>query len=201
MKNVAVLTEDGAFAIFFCSHPRWFDSSRVPTSRNLPSKARKMLMPGAQAVGGGGGGWVGLGAAGIDWCIMEGKKAGRCVSMSIGSVGVSNILGNVVAFCTYAYLKGDVLGKMEEYSLILLIDCWTSFEGVFVNKWSYCWFPRDIMAATLDGTNKSISLHWELNPISCKFLKKNSILLSFNMATLSRGCKQGIHKGHQVPTL
>ena len=52
---------------------------------------------------------------------------------------------------------------MEEYSLILLIDCWTSFEGVFVNKWSYCWFPRDIMAATLDCRNKSISLHCELN--------------------------------------
>ena len=61
---------------------------------------------------------------------------------------------------------------MEEYSLILLIDCWTSFEGVFVNKWSYCWFPRDIMAATLDCTNKSISLHCELNLFHVNFSRK-----------------------------
>ena len=58
MKNVAVFTEDGAFALFFCPHPRGFDSSRVPTPRNFPSKAKKMLMPGGQPRGA-------LGAAGI----------------------------------------------------------------------------------------------------------------------------------------
>ena len=31
MKNVAVLTVDGAFAFFFRPHPGEFDSSRVPT--------------------------------------------------------------------------------------------------------------------------------------------------------------------------
>ena len=41
MKNVAVLTEDGAFALFFRPHPGGFDSSRVPTPGNLPSKAKK----------------------------------------------------------------------------------------------------------------------------------------------------------------
>ena len=43
MKNVVVLTEDGAFAIFFRlrPHPGGFDSSRVPTPGNLPSKAKK----------------------------------------------------------------------------------------------------------------------------------------------------------------
>ena len=60
MKNVAVLTEDGAFALFFRPHPGGFDSSRVPTPRNLPSKAKKMLMPGGQPGG------EGVGAAGID---------------------------------------------------------------------------------------------------------------------------------------
>ena len=59
MKNVAVLTEDGALALFFRPHPRGFDSSRVPTPGNLPSKAKKMLMPGCQP-------GRGLGAAGID---------------------------------------------------------------------------------------------------------------------------------------
>ena len=55
MKNVTVLTEDGAFALFFCPHPGEFDSSRVPTPGNLPSKAKRMLMPGGQP---GGGAWA-----------------------------------------------------------------------------------------------------------------------------------------------
>ena len=41
MKNVAVLTEDGAFALFFRPHPRGVDSSRVSTPGNLPSTAKK----------------------------------------------------------------------------------------------------------------------------------------------------------------
>ena len=41
MKNVAVLTENRAFALFFRPHPGGFDSSRVPTPGNLPSKAKK----------------------------------------------------------------------------------------------------------------------------------------------------------------
>ena len=41
MKNVAVLTEDWAFALFFRPHAGGFDSSRVPTPGNLPSKAKK----------------------------------------------------------------------------------------------------------------------------------------------------------------
>ena len=83
---------------------------------------------------------------------------------------------------------------MEEYSLIVLINCWTSFEGVF-----FFFFKKKVvilLAATLDDTNKSISLLWELNPISCKFLKENSIVLSSNMAALSRGRNQEFHKGH-----
>ena len=57
MKNVAVLTEDGAFALFFRPHPGGFDSSRVPTPRNLPSKAKKNAnAPGVSPGGGGGGG-------------------------------------------------------------------------------------------------------------------------------------------------
>ena len=57
IKNVAVFTEDGAFALFFRPHPRGFDSSRVPTPGNLTSKAKKMLMPGGQP-GKEGGGWA-----------------------------------------------------------------------------------------------------------------------------------------------
>ena len=57
MKNVAVFAEDGAFALFFRPHLGGFDSSRVPTPGNLPSKAKKMLMPGGQPGGGAGCSW------------------------------------------------------------------------------------------------------------------------------------------------
>ena len=62
MKNVSVLMEGGAFALCFRPYSGGFDSSIVPTAGNLPSKARKMLMPGGQR--GMGGGWLCL--AGID---------------------------------------------------------------------------------------------------------------------------------------
>ena len=57
-----MLTEDGAFALFFRPHPGGFDSSRVPTPGKLPSKAKKNAnAPGSAREGGGGG----LGAGGI----------------------------------------------------------------------------------------------------------------------------------------
>ena len=59
MKNVAVLTSEGAFALFFCPHPGGFDSSRVPTPGNLPSKAKKNANArGSARARGGGGGWA-----------------------------------------------------------------------------------------------------------------------------------------------
>ena len=58
MKSVAVLTEDGAFALFFRPHPGGFDSSRVPTPGNFPSKAKKNAN--AQGSARGGGGWAQL---------------------------------------------------------------------------------------------------------------------------------------------
>ena len=50
------VTEDGVFALFFRLHRGGFDSSRVPTPGNLPSKVQKMLMHGDQPVWGGEGG-------------------------------------------------------------------------------------------------------------------------------------------------
>ena len=41
----------------FSSPPGGFDSSRVPTPGNLPSKAKKMLLPGGQPGEGAGGNW------------------------------------------------------------------------------------------------------------------------------------------------
>ena len=42
IKNAAVLTENGAFALFFRPHPGGFDSSTVATPGNFPYKAKKM---------------------------------------------------------------------------------------------------------------------------------------------------------------
>ena len=38
--------EDGVFALFFRPQPGEFDSLKVPAPRNLPSKAKKMLISG-----------------------------------------------------------------------------------------------------------------------------------------------------------
>ena len=43
MKNVAVLTENGALALLLSPHPGVFDSSRVPTPGNLQFKAKKKI--------------------------------------------------------------------------------------------------------------------------------------------------------------
>ena len=64
-KCCSVQTEDGAFAVFPRPHPGGFDSSRVPTPGNLPTKAKKMLMPGGGT----------LGAAGIDRCITAPEQS------------------------------------------------------------------------------------------------------------------------------
>ena len=43
MKNVAVLTEDRAFALFFRPRPGEFDSAIVPIPGNVPSKANWLM--------------------------------------------------------------------------------------------------------------------------------------------------------------
>ena len=53
MNNVAALTEEGAFALFFGPHPGGFDSSRVPTREFAIQGKKEMLMPEGQP----GGGW------------------------------------------------------------------------------------------------------------------------------------------------
>ena len=68
MNNEQCCSVDGGRGIcpLFWTHPGGFDSSRVPTPGNLPSKAKIMLMPEGQPRAG-----EGLGAAGIDWCIRK----------------------------------------------------------------------------------------------------------------------------------
>ena len=55
MKNVAVLTKDGEFALVFLPSPGGFDSSRVPAPGNLQNANAR----GSARVGGGGAlGWA-----------------------------------------------------------------------------------------------------------------------------------------------
>ena len=56
--NEKCCSVDGGRGIrsLFSSHTEGFDSSRVPNPGNLPSKAKKMLMPGISTRGGGRGG-------------------------------------------------------------------------------------------------------------------------------------------------
>ena len=58
MKNVAVLTEDGAVALFFRPYPGGFDSSRVLPREFAIQGKKKMPVPRVQPGGGGGGGWA-----------------------------------------------------------------------------------------------------------------------------------------------
>ena len=52
MKNVAVLTEDGAFALFFCPQSGGFDSSRVPTPPVICHPRQKKKNANARGVSG-----------------------------------------------------------------------------------------------------------------------------------------------------
>ena len=62
LKNVAVVTEDGAFALFFRPHPGGFDSSRVPIPGEFAIQGQEHANARGQPEEGGGG----PGAAGID---------------------------------------------------------------------------------------------------------------------------------------
>ena len=54
MKNVTVLTEDGAFAVFFRPHPGGFDSSRVPPPGICHRRQKNANARGSAPKGGGG---------------------------------------------------------------------------------------------------------------------------------------------------
>ena len=58
MKNVAVLTEDGAFALFFRPLPVKFDTSRVSTPREFAIQGKKNAYARDSGGGGGGEAWV-----------------------------------------------------------------------------------------------------------------------------------------------
>ena len=67
MKNVTVLTEDGAFALFFCPHPGKFDSSKVFHPREFAIQGKKNANAPGSAPGGGGGRVGELDAGGISF--------------------------------------------------------------------------------------------------------------------------------------
>ena len=60
IKNVALLTEDGAFALFFLPYPGGFAAQESPPPGICHPRQKKMLIPRGSARGGR------LGAGGID---------------------------------------------------------------------------------------------------------------------------------------
>ena len=56
MKNVAVLTDDVAFALFFRPHPGGFGSSKVPPNQRREFAIQNANDRGSAGGGGGGGG-------------------------------------------------------------------------------------------------------------------------------------------------
>ena len=119
MKNVAVLTEDGAFALLFRPHPGGFDSSRVPTPGNLPSKAKKLLIPGDQPGRGGGAGrrW--------NWLMHYRTCLRRFTALPhwLESTQHQNLffLNKVIAFDTFVVEKGYTLDSSSFHFAILTI--------------------------------------------------------------------------------
>ena len=65
MKNIAVLTEGGAFALFFPPHPRGIWQLKITHPREFAIQGLKNANARRSARG-----EEGLGAAGIDWCII-----------------------------------------------------------------------------------------------------------------------------------
>ena len=52
MKNVTLLKENGAFALFFCPHPGGFDSARVPIPWEFAIQGKKNANAQGSARGG-----------------------------------------------------------------------------------------------------------------------------------------------------
>ena len=88
MKNVAVLTEDGTFALFFHPHPGDLTAQESPP-REFAIPGKKIANVWGSARGGGGLGGM-LGAGGIDWCISL-KSFEGSVLESLASSDTSDI--------------------------------------------------------------------------------------------------------------
>ena len=87
--NEKCCSVDGGRGIcpFFSSPPGGFDSSRVPTPGNLPSKAKKMLMPGVSP--GGGGGWAQVELTDALWRQRDNHKETTMPCMQVASKHLS----------------------------------------------------------------------------------------------------------------
>ena len=128
---------DGGRAIcpLFSSPPGGFDSSRVPTLGNLPSKAKKMLIPGGQPGGGG------LGAS--DWCInretflgigCESKGAFKSHSRPAGPWQDQSSFENE--------LRSFQEFFAEKLSPCILFMIWLIWLDSFDKKWDSFWLVR-----------------------------------------------------------
>ena len=92
MNNVAALTEEGAFALFFGPHPGGFDSSRVPT-REFAIQGKKKL-------------------TGIDWCIRKTLLFSRSDKRQDLAWNRQQTEWNIAHKWSHSYLQKPAYGSM-----------------------------------------------------------------------------------------
>ena len=159
MKNVAVLTEDGAFALFLRPHPGEFDSSSVPTPREFAIQGKKKANARESARGGG------LGAGGIDWCIMCAsiKALNGQTTTKTATLGKLNSRS-----CKYAHTLGTIwkirefphpAGSTANTSFHLMkwseASSWTGFNSGILEKplsKANCTAPRKALSNSLPSS-------------------------------------------------
>ena len=105
MNNVAALTEEGAFALFFGPHPGEFDSWRIPTREFAIHGKKEMLMPEGQPGGG-------LVAAGIDWCIRKTLLFSRSDKRQDLAWNRQQTEWNIAHKWSHSYLQKPAYGSM-----------------------------------------------------------------------------------------
>ena len=119
LKNVAVVIEDTAYALFFLSPPCGIWQLQSPQPREFTTQGKKMLMLRSEPGGGGRGSWgrVGLGAAGID-------LVDRCITTK----------------CTYSWLYSVILCQKDQCYLHTVIPHMSIHCVVIWNSMVYITF-------------------------------------------------------------
>ena len=147
MKNVAVLTEDGAFALFFPPHP---DNSRVPTPGNLPSEAKKCLCPGVSPEGGTGRRWNWL--MHLTCCFLIFSL--RCAKL-VGSVAMQNSswYGN-----DFAWKIDNLMQRATKWTFIVPGSSAEQQPAALIGWGEYIWTKTILCEPSIIYTGDSIQL-------------------------------------------
>ena len=177
-------------ALFFRPHPGGFDSSRVPTPGNLPSKAKKMLMPGGQPGGG-------LGAGGIDWCITAAYWRSKQWQTSPGQSKTFSLIPGLrnLSFHELHLLRTRTISPLLAFTNLSLTDgrrCKNStlHEARQVNKWCH----RNAQYIIQPCPRVALRISETFNIRSLFVFRKHKIPVARNLKTKSTKLEQKIQK-------